>query len=212
MIKPINDAGWGRLYQQSKEGDAIGFITAFRGDLSLAENRRRNQQLEAMVRALHFGFDMIEGHYVEDKNGAVTEETLVICSPAERKGELKKLLDEAMRAYDQDSYIYIATLESANGTESKSELICRDGKAKDLGELELTQTGLGSVYSEIKHKAFRFGDIVEGCQYRNKSLGQGDCYCYLQSRKWLRESDGDFCRTYLSKFGYSSQDLSLLVR
>ena len=117
-----------------------------------------------------------------------------------------------MRAYDQDSYIYIATLESANGAESKSELIFRDGKAKELEDFKLTPTDMGSVYSEIKHTAFRFGDIVEGCQYRSKSLGQGDCYCYLQSRKWLRESDGDFCRTYLSKFGYSSQDLSLLVR
>ncbi len=202
MIQPINEASWGRLYQQIEEGDALGFITAFRGDLSLDENRRRNKQLEAMVRALHFGFDTIEGQYVEDKSGDVTEETLVIYSPAQKKNDLKKLLDEVMRAYDQDSYIYIAAMESANGTESKAELICRDGEAKDLGELELTPTSLGSVYSEVKRKAFRFGDIVEGCQYRNKSLGQGDCYRYLRARKWLRESAGDFCATYLAEFGW----------
>ena len=202
MIIPINESSWGRLYQHIQEGDAIGFITAFRGNLSLAENRRRNKQLEAMVRALHFGFNKIEGHYVEDENGDVTEETLVVYAPADRKDDLKKLLEEAMRAYDQDSYIYITMQETPSGIRPKTELIFRNGENIDLGEFRLTPTNMGSIYSKIKHKAFRFGDIVEGCQYRRRSLGQGDCFRYLRSRKWLRESDGNFCATYLREFGY----------
>lgn len=200
MIVPINEASWGRLYQHINNGDAIGFITAFRGNLSRAENRRRNNQLESMIRALHFGFNKIEGHYVEDENGDVSEETFVVYAPAERREELRKLLQEAMEAYDQDSCIFITANETDRGPKSETLLIFRDGRETDLGDFRLTPTNMGSIYSKIKHTAFRFGDIVEGCQYRTKSLGQGDCYSYLTARRLLRESNGDFCRRYIRKF------------
>ena len=192
MIKPINESSWGRLYQHIQEGDAIGIITAFRGNLSLADNRRRNKQLENMIRALHFGFNKIEGHYVEDENGDVAEETFVIYSDPERQEELEKLLDEAMTAFNQDSYIYIA--------DGKAELVFRSGEAMDLGDFRPSPSSLGRIYSKIKRTPFRFGDIVEGCQYRASSLGQGDAYRYRVARKLLRESEGDFCRRYTATF------------
>lgn len=196
MIIPLNEASWGRLYQHITEGDAIGFITAFRGNLTVAENRRRNKQLEGMIRALHFGFNRIEGHYIEDENGDVTEETFVVYAPADRKDELEKLLHEAAREYDQDSYILIS---SENG-KPVTELVFSDGTSETLGDFRPSPATLGSIYSRIKHTAFRFGDIVEGCEYRTRSLGQGDCRRYLIARKMLRESRGNFCRSYASRF------------
>lgn len=192
MIIPVNESSWGRLYQHIQEGDAIGIITAFRGNLSLAENRKRNKQLENMIRALHFGFNKIEGHYVEDENGDVAEETFVVYSDEERKEELEKLLDEAMTEFSQDSYIYVA--------DGKAELIFRNGEVMDLGDFRPSPGSLGRIYSKIKHTPFRFGDIVEGCQYQKTSMGQGDAYRYRVARKMLRESNGDFCKKYTSTF------------
>ncbi len=197
MTIPANASNESNLYWHNQEDDAIGIITAFSVSLSLDENSHRSQQLESMIRALHFGFDKCEGHYVEGETGDVAEETFVVYSEAEHKDDLKKLLDEVVIAFEQDAYIY--------AVDGKAALVRRNGEVEDLGDFGFSPANLGSLYSKTKHAAFHFGDVVEGCQYRTKSLGQGDSYRYLTTRKMLRESNGDFCAKYDSKFRDSEE-------
>jgi len=64
----LNEASLGRVYQHVVSNPKMknwGVVTASRGELSKAENKKRNKELEADLRKMGYGFVHVDGMWQE---------------------------------------------------------------------------------------------------------------------------------------------------
>ena len=104
----------GRVMKLVKEAvDPQALITAFRGERTLFENRRKNKELEADIRGNHWGFIPVLGGYIEkvkDDEGEETgesrqiedEESFFVVGKGEGPEFRNKVLELVVK-YDQES-------------------------------------------------------------------------------------------------------------
>ena len=106
----LDEASLVRLYRHTVDRN-IGVVTAFRGRYPLPENRKRNAQLMADIRAAGFGYYKMQGHYIEGyktpKQNDVHEEVFfVIGDKGNDNGKLKGFLKKWGAKYNQGSILY----------------------------------------------------------------------------------------------------------
>lgn len=114
MINEAAIKSLSRVWQHTKNSN-IGIITAFRGELKLEDNRKRNKQLSALIRQNGFGYFTVIGFYTEnlgsEEEEKVQEESFVVISSANDAGKLKNFLMKMGEKYNQDSILYKAASE-----------------------------------------------------------------------------------------------------
>ncbi|MDX1472204.1 MAG: hypothetical protein R3213_11960 [Flavobacteriaceae bacterium] len=150
----LNEAGLSRILQHTEDSFAI--ITAFRGNFSLAENRKRNRKLEAALKPLKAGGIKLTGHWEEAPDGVswedakktgrvedVVEESYFIPKPSsisveDFRAELVKLA----KKFNQDAFVFD---DGRNLT-----LVGKNGKVIDKLGSKATFGKIGQAYSTLR--------------------------------------------------------------
>lgn len=155
----MSEASLSRIWQHIEGGRSFGIITAFRGGMSLSENRKRNQQLKSDIRKAGFGYFQLDGHYVENygKEDAedVNEESFFVIGKEGYDSNLFGLLKTLGSKYDQDSVLF------KNGEEDEVFLVGTNntgwpgkGKKESVGRWKPNKAG--EFYSKMKGRTFVF--------------------------------------------------------
>lgn len=191
----LNEASLGRLFQHITNKTAFGVITAFRGENTLKENRKRNEKLEADIKSLRFGFNKVKGYYVEGGKNPVAEESYIVYSAPGRDKELFDFLKSACKEFDQDSILLV--------TDGEASLYFRNGDELNLGAFHPNPSELGQAYSKLKGKPFRFGDpyyeeepvnecVLCSCPAKKKSDSMSDFVAHNTLRRALKKYGKNF--------------------
>lgn len=129
----LNEAGLNRILGHSvdtstserhkKSSKPFTIVTAFRGDKSLAQNRKRNRELEGQFRTIGAGGIKLIGHWLEAPEGTwfgksyeevdpeqctdVVEESYFVPIPAGvSEGEFKQWVLGIVNQFNQDAAVY----------------------------------------------------------------------------------------------------------
>ena len=149
----LDEVSMGRIYQHIISSDKTkswGIVTAHRGELTSAENKRRNKELENELRNLGLGFAEIDGMWREckdkeidysdcpdDKKVPTQEKSFFV--PNISKKDIHKLGNK----YEQDSVIY-----GGDDTDSNAHLIFKNGSEDSIGKFTANKISQG--YSKMK--------------------------------------------------------------
>ena len=155
----LQESSLARVYQHTKERN-IGIISASRGDLPDAENKKRHQELKAHVRKNGYGYIRTKGRYVENhgkKNARSVDErgVLVVGSKGDDGGKLKSFLKSTGERFGQDSVLHKSSHEnhaSLHGTNATGHP--GKGKSANVGKWHPNRTG--EFYTMMKNKPRTF--------------------------------------------------------
>lgn len=153
----LDEAGLSRVLQHIETRN-VGFISAFRGTYSLAENRQRNAALKNDIRAAGFGFLRVVGHWVENEGTpqeaeVIEESFMVIGDASDDHGRLVGFLRKAAHKFQQEAFLFkpyntqAMTAQYANGGHD------------NIGQFSLSN--IGKMYSSFKKKKFVFRNLSE---------------------------------------------------
>lgn len=113
----LYEASLGRLMQHLEKGDCLLFISANRNENTEKENNKNFKELQRYVKIANFGYNKIEGHYVEENSNGkkvpVSENSLVVFAPADKENILFKLGIQLGRRFNQDSILFINSKKEA---------------------------------------------------------------------------------------------------
>ena len=130
-----------RQRQKHEDGLSSAMVSAHRGDLSDAENKKRHKDLKNHVRKTGHGYVEIVGRYVErdDKTGKerqVTEKSLRIDAKGKQKKhhtELKTVAKSLGRRYNQDSIALVSKKRKSSLHGIKDNSWPKKGKRVPIG-------------------------------------------------------------------------------
>lgn len=167
-IGRIDEAGLSRLLSRI-QGRDFAIATAFRGDYSKAENRKRNAELLQTLNQRRMGGYMLIGHWQEAPDGVdyndadpgtltdVVEESVLFVKPDGMSTEdFEAFCTGIARRYNQDAVIVgetTATTEGLHEVEGDYAiyLVFKDGSKDQIGSgLSLNKTA--QAYSQMRNK------------------------------------------------------------
>jgi hypothetical protein len=149
----LDEASLGRVLQHiegKKNVKNWGMLTAYRYANTPNQNKTRNKELEAELRAMGHGFFKVEGHWVECQDGNLS---YTDCPP----NLLKDAIEESLfvpnisakeihnlgKKYEQDAVIFGGEQTKGNAT-----LIFKDGKVENIGKFSPDK--IQQAYSKLK--------------------------------------------------------------
>jgi hypothetical protein len=141
----------------------MGMLTAYRGDLSVQQNEKRNAQLVSDIRSAGFGYVPVEGHYIENpgtpEEQKVKEKSFLVISSPNDSGKLKSFLQRSGVKYNQDSVLY-----KDHSKESAQLIGTGAGRWPGLGtEVDVgswTANKIGNYYTRMRgHRTFTFESV-----------------------------------------------------
>jgi hypothetical protein len=149
----LDEASLGRVLQHIEGKKSVknwGMLTAYRYANTPNQNKTRNKELEAELRAMGHGFFKVEGHWVECQDGNLSYED---CPP----NLLKDAVEESLfvpnisakdihklgKKYEQDAVIFGGEQTKGNAT-----LIFKDGKVENIGKFSPDK--IQQAYSKLK--------------------------------------------------------------
>lgn len=159
----LDEASIGRIYQHVVSQPKIknwGVVTASRGELTSAENKQRNKQLEADLRKLGYGFIHVDGMWQEcrkpdteykdcpdDMKVPTEEKSLFIPNIS------KEHIQALGKKYQQDSVLFADEATKAKG--EATFIDSKSGEAFNIGKFAPGKIAQG--YSKMKGgKVFTF--------------------------------------------------------
>jgi hypothetical protein len=108
-MEPLQEKGLNRIYQSILHHDC-GTITAFRGNFSITDNKRRNVSLLSRLHDKGLSVTSIKGGYIEgygeDNQQKVTESSFFVVD-FQNLGHLKNILCAFGKEFEQDSIMFI---------------------------------------------------------------------------------------------------------
>jgi hypothetical protein len=144
-----------RLSRLQSHAQAHPFImiSAARGDLTVADNKKRSVALMQSVRSHGLGAIQIEGHWVEE-NGPVTEPSFFIplTGPTTLKSgdELLTFGRALGQQFQQEAILY-------GDGQWVYQVDCATGEfTVEAAVHHITQQQLGEIYSRIRNRRFKF--------------------------------------------------------
>lgn len=141
----VTEASLGRIFQHVTGDDSFAVISAFRGNLSPAENNKRHKALKAEVRKRDLGFFELKGVGQEEDGGESVEKTLMI--PKITQAVALKLA----KMFEQFAFLYFKGKE----TDNKVTMIeVASGKVIPLGKFRPNK--MGQFFSRVRGKPFTF--------------------------------------------------------
>jgi hypothetical protein len=164
----INEASLGRIYQHVVSNPKMknwGVVTASRGELTPAENKQRNKELENDLRKLGYGFVHVDGMWQEcrkpDTEYKDCPDDMKV--PTEEKSLfIPNISQEHIQAlgkkYQQDSVLFADEKTKANG--EATFIDSKSGEAFNIGKFAPGKVAQG--YSKMKGgKVFTFEPEAE---------------------------------------------------
>jgi hypothetical protein len=152
----LNEASLGRIYQHVVSNPKMknwGVVTASRGELTAAENKQRNKELEADLRKMGYGFVHVDGMWQEcrkpdteykdcpdDMKVPTEEKSLFI--PNISKDDVQSL----GKKYEQDSVLFADEETKAKG--EATFIDSKSGEAFNIGKFSAGKIAQG--YSKLK--------------------------------------------------------------
>jgi hypothetical protein len=158
----LDEASMGRIYQHvvsNPKSKSWGIVTASRGELTPAENKQRNKELENDLRKLGLGFVHVDGMWRECKDRSIdySECPDNMKVPTEEKSYFvpnvsKEAITKLGNKYKQDSVLF------ADGdTKEKGEATYISAKGKEFNIGKFTAGKISQGYSKMKgDKVFTF--------------------------------------------------------
>ena len=164
----INEASLGRIYQHVVSNPKMknwGVVTASRGELTPAENKQRNKELENDLRKLGYGFVHVDGMWQEcrkpdteykdcpdDMKVPTEEKSLFIPNIS------KEHIQALGKKYQQDSVLFADEATKAKG--EATFIDSKSGEAFNIGKFAPGKVAQG--YSKMKGgKVFTFEPEAE---------------------------------------------------
>jgi hypothetical protein len=164
----INEASLGRIYQHVVSNPKMknwGVVTASRGELTPAENKQRNKELENDLRKLGYGFVHVDGMWQEcrkpdteykdcpdDMKVPTEEKSLFIPNISQQH------IQSLGKKYQQDSVLFADEKTKANG--EATFIDSKSGEAFNIGKFAPGKVAQG--YSKMKGgKVFTFEPEAE---------------------------------------------------
>jgi hypothetical protein len=164
----INEASLGRIYQHVVSNPKMknwGVVTASRGELTPAENKQRNKELENDLRKLGYGFVHVDGMWQEcrkpdteykdcpdDMKVPTEEKSLFIPNISQQH------IQALGKKYQQDSVLFADEKTKANG--EATFIDSKSGEAFNIGKFAPGKVAQG--YSKMKGgKVFTFEPEAE---------------------------------------------------
>jgi hypothetical protein len=164
----INEASLGRIYQHVVSNPKMknwGVVTASRGELTPAENKQRNKELENDLRKLGYGFVHVDGMWQEcrkpdteykdcpdDMKVPTEEKSLFIPNISQEH------IQSLGKKYQQDSVLFADDKAKANG--EATFIDSKSGEAFNIGKFSPGKIAQG--YSKMKGgKVFTFEPEAE---------------------------------------------------
>jgi hypothetical protein len=164
----INEASLGRIYQHVVSNPKMknwGVVTASRGELTPAENKQRNKELENDLRKLGYGFVHVDGMWQEcrkpdteykdcpdDMKVPTEEKSLFIPNISQQH------IQALGKKYQQDSVLFADEKTKANG--EATFIDSKSGEAFNIGKFAPGKVAQG--YSKMKGgKVFTFEPQAE---------------------------------------------------
>jgi hypothetical protein len=152
----LNEASLGRIYQHVVSNPKMknwGVVTASRGELTAAENKKRNKDLEADLRKMGYGFVHVDGMWQEcrkpdteykdcpdDMKVPTQEKSLFI--PNISKDDVQSL----GKKYEQDSVLFADEETKAKG--EATFIDSKSGESFNIGKFSPGKIAQG--YSKLK--------------------------------------------------------------
>ena len=164
----LNEASLGRIYQHVVSNPKLknwGVVTASRGELTPAENKQRNKELEADLRKLGYGFVHVDGMWQECRkpNTEYKDCPDDMKVPTEEKSLFvpnisKEHIQSLGKKYQQDSVLFADEATKANG--EATFIDSKSGEAFNIGKFAPGKIAQG--YSKMKGgKVFTFEPEAE---------------------------------------------------
>ena len=164
----INEASLGRIYQHVVSNPKMknwGVVTASRGELTPAENKQRNKELEIDLRKLGYGFVHVDGMWQEcrkpdteykdcpdDMKVPTEEKSLFIPNISQQH------IQALGKKYQQDSVLFADDKAKANG--EATFIDSKSGESFNIGKFSPGKIAQG--YSKMKGgKVFTFEPQAE---------------------------------------------------
>lgn len=172
-----------RVLNHAKKS-AIGGISAFRDNRSLAENRKLNKELENKIRKAGFGFTKVKGRFIENKgteNETVVdgEESFILFAPAEQHGNLLGFLKKVAANYEQDAVLFKRNDEKdakfvyTNGP--------RTGETESVGEF--SAKAIGDYLSVLKSSEKKGKENTKAFEFRQKTDKEKEADTQTEKRR-----------------------------
>lgn len=140
----LTEASLGRVFQHVSGDTSFAVISAFRGNLSPAENNKRHKSLKTEVRKRSLGFFELKGVGQEEDGGESIEKTLMIPQI------VLKTAIQLSKKFDQFAMLY-----KGDETKHKVAMIEMDSEQMTLLGVFKPQK-MGQFYSRVKGKPFVF--------------------------------------------------------
>ena len=164
----INEASLGRIYQHVVSNPKMknwGVVTASRGELTPAENKQRNKELENDLRKLGYGFVHVDGMWQECRkpNTEYKDCPDDMKVPTEEKSIFvpnisKEHIQALGKKYQQDSVLFADEATKAKG--EATFIDSKSGEAFNIGKFAPGKIAQG--YSKMKGgKVFTFEPEAE---------------------------------------------------
>jgi len=164
----IIEASLGRVLQHQQNLKVpFALLTAFRGEYDYKTNKKRNKELERLIRQNKYGFFKLEGVWVENKGQEdeleVREESIFVIGGEGDNGKLKGLCKKWMKKYNQDAVLF----RPEDTKDGKAVLLFKDGKEQNIGKLSVNKTG--EAYSKLRGRkgTFVFESVTQAKNWVN---------------------------------------------
>ena len=160
----INESSLSKLWRKYKDCDS-GTITAFRGEFSVQENRKRNLSLKGKLLGAGYSVIGIDGYFIENygtnHENAVKERSFIVFD-YKKKETLKKDLMKLGEEFDQDCITFNDVKEGnyySIGTTHRENAYLKYHEEKKLGKPMFGRDG--EMHSRIHGRPFIFECIIE---------------------------------------------------
>ncbi len=167
MIEDVHEnlveASLNRIYQKTKKY-SVGAVTAFRGDLTKAQNKDRNKKVLAYLINKNYSVIKVKGSYIEnfksENEKEVGEESFFVANyeiEGSDDGQLEKDLVKLGRLYDQDSVLSIPHGKAGYliGTSKREDAFPGFLKTVVVGK-PVFGDAKGQFFSRVKGRKFAF--------------------------------------------------------
>lgn len=170
--RQLDEAGLSRVLSHLATRN-VGMVTAFRRTFDLAENRSRNRELQAQIRAAGFGFLRLGGYWIEDKGlpteTPVEEESFfVIGSKDDDQGKMLGFLRKMGKKYEQDAIIY----KPWNSESANLVFMSNPSQLEPLGPFSMKPQDIEDMYSKFKGYKFVFKSLSEQRSFMSRLAHQ----------------------------------------
>lgn len=209
----IQSGGFNRLISHFDNYE-LGFITAFRGEYDKSENKKRNKQLEADLKASGLGYVKVRGGFTEDfgKPTAqdVTEDTFVVINTKWADHAFKEFMIKLCGKYNQDA---VLISEPRCQDQGKDRAVCRADNPQNIkvtaryydknGGIDfefdgLTTDRITAYFTEVSGRKFTLENSAE----IESSIGEGEFpRPNVNSVAGVCKADHDYKRVAKQVFG-----------